>query len=514
MISDLPDPAPAAPEAEHPRHLHPGAVLIEAVRAARGAIFAMIAVIASAGLVVGLAISAAFLAVSGASAYLAWRRTTYVVRDGSLHLRSGILTSKEQVVPASRISALDTSRGILQRIFGVVALQVQTAGGAGKPELELRAVTFAEAERLRRELGHRARGVVEAPTDPGRDAGVASGAGPTFQNPAAIADDAPVVFRMTTGQLVIAALTSPSIAVVGAALAGFAGLAEDALPQDTTEAVADRAADLTATTVVVLAILFVIAATVISVIGTALLYGGFTITRDDDRLRIRRGVLTERIGTIPLDRVHGLRIVESPLRQLLGYASVEAEVAGYAGQGEVSRVLVPLVRTAELPRVLPQVVPGYAWPDAPLAVVPPRARRRYLTVPLLLAAVPALALMLAPIGAARALAALPILVAAVLGSAAARDAGWHRADGTLTMRWRSFARRTVLASERRLQLADMATSPFQRRDGLATFRVRLSSQRGARVRHLDAAVAHELLARTLDHRHRGAARAFTDDPAG
>ncbi|MBO9534014.1 MAG: PH domain-containing protein [Solirubrobacteraceae bacterium] len=489
--------------AGEPRHLHPGAVLIEAVRAARGAVFGLIAVLASAGLVVGLAIAAVVLLGCAVFAYLYWRSTTYVVRDRSLHLRTGIVAKREQVVPASRISALDTSRGILQRIFGVVAVQVQTAGGSGKAELELRAVTFAEAERLRHELGHRA-GSAGPPA--GSAAGVAAavpageavGGKPTFRAPGALADDAPVVFRLTPRQIVITALTSPSIAVVGAALAGAGGIAQDALSRDTTEALADRATQLSASAVVVLAILFVVVATVISVVGTALLYGGFTITRDDDRLRIRRGILTERVGTVPLDRVHGVRVIESPLRQLLGFASVEAEVAGYAGQAEVSRMLVPLVRTADLPWVLPQIVPGYAWPDAPLEPVPARARRRYLTAPLLTAAVPAIALLLAPIGAAKLLAILPLSLAVVLGLAAARAAGWHRADGILTLRWRTFARRTLLASEHRLQFADAVTNPLQRRASLATFGVRLSSRRGARVRHLDEEVVHDLLARTAE----------------
>ena len=98
-----------------------------------------------------------------------------------------------------------------------------------------------------------------------------------------------------------------------------------------------------------------------------------------------------------------------------------------------------------------------------------------------------------------------LLAAVALGRLAARDAGWHRDGTTLTLRWRTVGRRTVLASERRLQRAASTTNPFQRRAGLATFAVRLSSRRGARIRHLHSGVAHELLAATADraaHPHR------------
>lgn len=496
----------AATDEETPRRLHLAKSVADGYDILRAAIIPIVIAVAGQGLVVGVVVAVLIAAVALGFGYLQWRTTTYWVADHTLHYSSGLIARKQQSVPASRISALDTERGIVQRIFGVVALQVQTAGGGEKAEVKLGAVSFAEAERLRHALGHRATAAAPgtrptdaastATADGAASAGPTDAARPTFYSPEIAAEDAPVVFRMTMRELLVAALTSPSIAVVGAAAAAVMSTANDLLPESATSDLADQASELTVTAAIVIVLVFVVGAVLVSIVGTALLYGGFTVTRDDKRLRVRRGVITERVGTVPLDRVHGIRVIESPLRQMLGYVAVEVEVAGYRGQDEVTRTIAPIVRRAELPTVLPRLVPGFRWPDAPFEQVPTRARRRFLTVPLWWSAIAAAALLAAPIGVGRVAAVLPVVIAVVYGRIAARDAGWHRSGPQLAVRWRVFARRTVLATETRLQRTSVQSNPFQRRAQLSTFAVRLSSGREARVRHLDAGVSLGLVRAT------------------
>lgn len=502
-------PDPSADDAT-PRRLHPAKSFVDGFGVLRAAVIPIVITMAGQGFAVGVAIGVALAILGVGFGYLQWRTTVYWVDGDTLHFRSGLLARKEQSVPATRISALDTERGIVQRIFGIVAVQVQTAGGGEKAEIVLGAVTFAEAERLRHALGHRGSQAVRgsAPVPPGgavpaggdtnAPEGVAGHAatGPTFYSPDVAAEDAPIVYRMTPRELLVAALTSPSIAVVGAAAAALMSTANDVLPDSATSDLADQAGQLTVGVAIALVAVLVVVAVIVSIAGTALLYGGFTVTRDERRLRIRRGVITERVGTVPLNRVHGIRVIESPLRQALGYVAVEVEVAGYRGQDEVTRTIAPIVRRADLPEVLPQLVPGFSWPTESFARVPARARRRFLTVPLWWAALPAVALVVAPIGVGRVAAVVPIAVAVAFGRLAAKDAGWLRAGSQLAVRWRIFGRHTVLATEARLQRASTTTNPFQRRAALATFAVRLSSGRGASVKHLDDAVALELVRRT------------------
>ncbi|MEV4421083.1 PH domain-containing protein [Patulibacter sp. NPDC049589] len=474
---------------EDERRLHPAWVLTRTVAVLRGLVPALI------GLAVGLrewALPAGVvLVVLVILLRIAeWRVTKYAVVDGGLRLRSGILARRERVVPASRISALDTSRGLVQRAFGLVSLEVQTAGGGKHAELKLDALTYEEAERLRAALGHAARTATapepQAPTQPR----------PAFAPPA---PGPPPVYAATGRQLVIAALTGPQLGLVGVLVASLFSQLGDAVPDSVTDRVGDELSGADAMTIVVLVVVGILFAAAVSVVGTVLAFAEFTVVRDERRLRVRRGLITERTGTIPLDRIHGVRIVEGLLRRPLGYATVQVEVAGYRGDDEITRTLVPLVHRRDLPALLERMLPEVPWPAGPLTPPPPRARRRYWTIPVLLSVVPTVAAAVALPGAWSLAAILIPPLGLALGDARFRGAGWSLGPETLAVRHQLLARTTLLSLARRAQHVDVRDQPFQRRADLATFDVVLATGRHGAVRHLDAGVA-DLLQRTVASR--------------
>jgi putative membrane protein len=254
----------------------------------------------------------------------------------------------------------------------------------------------------------------------------------------------------------------------------------------------------------------------LSVLGGVVAFAGFTLVRDGDRLRIRRGLLQRRTASLPLARVHAVDVVEGVLRRPLGLATVRLETAGYRSEQAVGRTLLPLVRTRDLPELLAELTPALGPPAeeeappvpaggapraaparAPRAALqrpPARARRRY-ALPLALAG--------AALGAALAVAvpaawpALPAL--AVLGAADGllrwRAAGWSEDGRLLVVRSRTLARRTLIARVDRIQEHGLSFTVLQRRAGLADFQAAVGSGRTGRVRHVDAADVRSLFER-------------------
>lgn len=62
---------------------------------------------------------------------LAWEMRWYVVTDGALRIREGLLRTREQTLTISKIQNMRTRQGPVQRLFGIADLEVQTAGGGG-----------------------------------------------------------------------------------------------------------------------------------------------------------------------------------------------------------------------------------------------------------------------------------------------------------------------------------------------------------------------------------------------
>ena len=456
------------------RQLHHAAVGAEALSGLRQMALPIIVIaVLGSGSVGGVLVYGAIgVVLAVAFAFVQWSTTRWQLQQDAIRLRSGVISEKIVTIPYERVQAVDTVRGPIQRLFGVVELHVQSAGGGAQGEIILKAVTTDDAELVRRTVrGGGGDELLAAPERPVEQA---------------------AAWSLRTGPLLVAALTSGSLGVLLPVVAGASQVADDVLGlEDAEQLLPDTLGEAALIAAVVLGV-----AWVLSFLGTIVAFAGFSVSREGDRLRIRRGVLERREASVPVARVHAVRMIESPLREPFGLAQVRIETAGYAKEAATAQTLLPLVRRKDAEAVLRTLLPELdAALDAPERV-PARAARRYVLPPVLTAAVVAGAL-LAVLGsdALPALALVPL--AALNGWGRYRAAGVVLRGDHVVLRGRTltFARATAAADARRLQAVRSSVSPFQRRGRLATLAVDVSSGRSLGVAHVDAQTTTTLVGR-------------------
>jgi putative membrane protein len=453
-----------------PRHLHPAAMIIAAIRTIRRSLSAFvipgIAFLMSRGLDPGtialVLLGALVVAVLAAFwGFLSWRATTYEVAGGAFRLRQGIVQKNERTIPLDHVQSVDTVQGLIQRLFDVVEVRIETAGGgASEPDASLAALGRPEAQALRREIEGSRREPDEAEEAP---------------EPA-------IIRKLGTRELLVAGATSGQIGVALSLLVVASQLFDEVLSED----IARRLLETFAPRSVTIALLYVfilgLFAWLLAIGGTVLAHAGFTLSRDGEFLYIRRGLLERREATIPLARIQAIRVSEGLLRQPFGLASLRVESAGYGEDAGVSTVLYPLLPRREVREFLQVAAPEFAV-DPPLDVLPRRALRRYVfrsTVPVLVLLVAAglFSLLVFEFALWSLAAMLLLLPAALYGWLRYRDAGWALEDDRLVVRSRLLGRSTTIAPRRRLQSRATVRSPLQRRARLATFRARVASGGG------------------------------------
>src|SRR5829696_4711293 len=438
------------------RHkLHPAAIGVLALNALRDAALPILILfgtaLAGSGLDTGALRRGAFYLVIGVGAatlmgFLRWRSTSYVVDERGVHWQTGVVRRRATTVPLNRIQGLDTVAGPVQRLFGVVALSVQTAGGGAKGEIVLDAVGPAAVEQLRAAVQVRRPEPLDAPA-------------------AALPER-----RLSRRDGLIAALTSGQLGVILPVLAGAAQLLSNAFDSERDFEDATRFLPDTAFGFELAAVGLLLVAWALSVAGSLVTFAGFTVTRDGDRLRIRRGLFQRSEAAVAVRRIHGVRVVEGLLRRPFGLATLRVEVAGYADEAAAARTLFPLLRRADVEPFLAELLPELADDPGGLAPPPKRAARRYVLPRTLVgAAAGGAAWLVFP-----AVGPWPLLLAPLLaldGWLDYRAAGWRLRDGRLAMSSRELAWSTLLTPAARLQEHAIAQSPLQRRAGLADLEV-------------------------------------------
>jgi putative membrane protein len=480
-----------------PHRLHPAAILILAIKSAhqlaKSALIPFGAWLVSQASKHGLTGRHLLWVVAGVLALLvlaigwgilSWRRFTYRVEDGELRLEHGIIQRQKRFIPRERIQSIDLEEGILHRVFGVVGVRIETAGGT-KEEAALTAVSRLAARQLRREL------MIETALEGGTEpAGATTGSrGPVL------------VYQMSWRMLLIAGVTSGRFTVLLPFLGGIYSLLDEVqLTDKVIQALGSRIQGSATTTFVLAAVLMgLLLAWLLSILLTVVTYANFRLKLEEDALLIQRGLISRRHSTIPLSRIQAVRIVEGLLRQPFGLVSIRVESAGYGVKEREATVVCPLLTKKDVPQFLRKITPefgdalwtadgtairpfrrdlahsvGEAKADGELQRLPVRARRRFVVRACIPAAVVTgvVCALAAPWGLLS-FALLPL--AASIGVWRYRDAGWYASGDKLVLQSRRLTRTTAIVTRRRIQTCSLTQSILQRRADLATFEVRVAS---------------------------------------
>lgn len=390
---------------------------------------------------------------------LTWWRFTWRVEDNALVIEQGLLQRRRRVIPINRIQSVESVRKLRHRVFGVVALRVESVG-AEDSEGQLDALDPGLAERLRAVL-----------------LGAASeGALAERPQPAA---DGDLLVHLGPWQLVVAGLTGGRVGVAAAIL----GLGQDLWFDRLAEAdVFDRVLVDQATRNIALIAVAVLAGVVVvflvSVIATAVTFWDFTLTRDGSTLGVRRGLLEQRSDTIPLTRIQAVRIEQNLLRRLFGLAAVKIEVAGRAGSANQQRQTDVVLPAGPMPeaRQLANEILGAAVAGTRLEPMPPAARTRRLVragAGTVVACLPAVVEPLALV------AGVVIVPFALLAIADYRALGWAVTEDHVLARRGVFLRRLWLVPTTAVQSVAASSTPFQRGRDLASLTLHIARSSNA-----------------------------------
>lgn len=401
---------------------------------------------------------------------LSWLRFTYSISDGELRIEQGIFIRKNIYLSKERIQVIDIKAGVLQRIFGLVEVEVKTAGSSSK-EAKISAISREKAEQLKAALRREIK--EEQLTEE--------------------AEDNRETYKVSWKELIIAACTSGSFGIALSIVGTFFSQVDQVLSEQQLlnfiEAIIP--ASLSTNMVIYVVIIVIIISWLLSFLGTLIKYYGFTLIVKEKELIIRHGLFEQRQLTVPFNRIQAIQIKEGVMRQPFGYSSLILESAGYGEQQGNSTTLYPLIAKSEVANFLKSVVPDYA--TGTLEESPPRrALRRYLFRMVLFSTIIILPTWwFLPYGAYAFILLLPALC---LGLAQYLDAKIGIGDSTLTIQSRSLGKTTAIVRKNRIQRVSMNQNPFQKRLGLFSYLVTVASGSQGRnfsIRELDRAIAGE-----------------------
>jgi len=257
-----------------------------------------------------------------------WFTTTYRIDAHDVQLRTGVLQRKVLSVPRNRIRSISTDARLLHRLLGLTVLRLSTGQEArGDTAFALDAVEAGQVPRVRAIL-------------------LADSLAPAEQEAQGreLARWQPSWLRYSPLSFTGLAMIAAAVGLVYQAGAG-AALQNSRLAQSGVEA-AERFG--VAASLIVAAVLVLVASVVLSVLRSLMTYGNLVLRRDAELLHLEHGLLRLREHTFDMRRLRGGTLREPLLVRLFGGARLDAVMTGVGGAGEASLLLPPCPRaTAE-----------------------------------------------------------------------------------------------------------------------------------------------------------------------
>ncbi len=388
-----------------------------------------------------------------------WLRFSYRVEEGELRIEYGLFVKKKRYIPIDRIQSLNFSEGILHRPFGLVKVKIETAGSSNprESEAELTAILKEEAVELEKMI-YREK----------KSPDVTEG----------LSEEQPqqeAFFSLASRDIWVLAATSGGVGVILSGVLLFLSQFNEFIPY---EAVYEEVAVFVKSGVFIVALAVFVGLLLVwflSIVWTFIIYGDFKIRIVDDHIVMTRGLLEKKQVTVPLNRVQGIRIVENPVRQLMGYCTVHIENAGGSvlEKDSTSIKLLPIVKKKWVPDLLMELFPDYIIQEE-FKRLPKRSLRRYVFRQSIWVLVPTAAAcyFFWPYGLWTALLIIPF---GILGYYQYRAGGWRIDGGQLSLQYRGLLKNTMYIKKNRIQSLDGQESWFQSRKELGSLTTTIKS---------------------------------------
>lgn len=280
---------------------------------------------------------------------------TFHVENEELIIQKGWLFKERKAIPVERIQSINITQNIAQRILGLVAVEIDTAGSKAK-ELEIPALDRHFAEQLKGLLGKEKKKVNPIENEIGTDA-----ATPPFEQPEEDLSTARTILKLTISDLLKVGITQNHLRSGGLALGvvfGFWYNIKEAVENyfgDIFESVdvdieqAVKSPEAFGSSVIVFLgfgfLAFLIASTVVSLVMTINKFYDYKMELKDDYLEISMGLLHKKEIKIPLSKIQILEFHSNPLRKLLGFKTAHIFQA-QSDNKQVTNVEVPACHPA------------------------------------------------------------------------------------------------------------------------------------------------------------------------
>ncbi len=431
---------------------------------------------------------------------------TYQITPRELVIRSGIFAKKQRNIPLERIQNVNVNQNFLQRIFGLVKINIETAGDIAT-EGALQYVSVKDSNDISeiiRNYKYRLQ-KSKTPENEITSSDIHSEIDIIPENiPEKITNN--VIFELSWRNLLYYGMVRlrPLALVVGMWIMGIFsqfGLLESVL-EDFIDNLTNSLGDVDLFTLILLILSFlmlsVLLSWVLDIIWTINEYFKFKLVNEEGKLITAYGLLNKVKVTIPLKKLQQITILTNPIKQKFNFYTMTLQTAGFGAKTGTNQSVIPLAKRDELIELSKRIY-NFELPEKFRSISRKSIRRAFIRYVIIISILITPGIIAIPELAWSAL-GIPLLYYAAYLRWLYR--GYHIHNNYLIIKEGFWLRKIIILPLKKLQTLHLQETFFQRRLGLATLFIDNASSTGvggAKIIDIDATEAREIFDDIYDY---------------
>ena len=286
---------------------------------------------------------------------LYYRTSGYELTESEIKCKCGVIFRRQSVIDYTKIHAINKKQGLIQRIFGIAVLTIDSGSANTAHQAE---ITIIEKSKTVDALINKLNALKEGDV---RNNSV-------LEKPSEVllsSDDS--LFRFTSKRKVIYSLINIvtwSLFVVILGVIMIAALAACKLIWHV-EGLGTWGQYFLYSALITVAVLLLLAigSFIGSILHSFVGYHNFAITKCKGNIQISYGLFERHTNTFSYDRIKAVKISQGLVQRMLGFASIKLEVIGYTNVSDNGNaqtgVLVPFCKYDEVNEILKKIMPEY-----------------------------------------------------------------------------------------------------------------------------------------------------------
>jgi len=437
---------------------------------------------------------------------LYYNSSGYELTEKEIKCNRGVLFRKRSVVEYNKVHAINKKQNIFHRIFGVAVLTVDSGSTNTSNQAE---ITIVERSKTVDELVDKLNALKEGEKYTADD-----------HDEQLLLSDKDSLYRFTSARKLLYTLINIASMAIFTVLFGVLaiiviGICKLMLNLDALGTWGQYflfSILITFGVMLLLSAFSFVGCMIYSFIG----YHNFTITRKGKDIQICYGLLERHTNTFGYDRIKAVKISQSLVQRMLGFAAINLEVIGYTNEGGNNNnaelgVLVPFCKYSEVDQILGKVLPDYipdkkqtrsarffpyvSWFSLIVAIVTAVVLVQLVVTMLIFnVAAPIIAIASFAVVAA---AAVIILIKSISAAFAYNTNGIAVNDGKITAYYGGFTKNVAVFMTRNLIAAQNVTTPLRQKVGITSLVMHLKTN--ALSNEIKVHIQHDELSQQLEN---------------